>query len=868
MGCYIGVTNRLGYFSKDVDDEMQMEAPPGFSRSLKGNRESRSIRHPAVTSSSFTIDRKNAEDIVIKAGSYYPRRGDEAEKWEMPVTCHMFMYVLKDAERVWRERESVRAFITRYTDEIAQSTRLNEDQRIAGFVLGLKIKLLVKFISTDHLESYDSLMENTYEWLQAEETTFEGRPITSMDNNHIDKTHKGRLWEGSGKNNRANNEIDLALIRSPIMGFCRTLRSVLRESLSQKGRNMEAYVDDMVIKGMDKEDMLIFDRLGIINKCSFGIEEGKFLGHILSKHGIKDNTAKLKALTNIKQPRTIKEVQSLHVLCGLKVLPPSRFLKSLLLLSGKSRAVCIHQMMEGLVRPGDAVRIYPDAVSRVCKEEFFFFSSILARKGSATLKDELPTSTGTPEGLAEKVTAQLPGKGYSELLPRSPQDHQGTRQALRKSELQKDVGHRTKKYLGNIVAGPLLECKPITRSPDTTQRHKERKLLSKTNNADSSNNPISVPFHLCHRGESLRTSIPNDSSHIRPTIEPSMVTSQVVQPNIRRPLQLLNSISESPVEGCLKRKSPPSSSRDAFSRYPELCGRNVLAKCSLDITLAVEHPDFKVFEKYSDLCQTNAVTGTSKPSVHVVRDTTVVNSQPNDSSYIRPTIKQSVVTPQVVQPDIRRPLQLLNSISESPVEGIQDSASGCLKRKSSPSSSRDAFSRYSKLCGQNVLAKCSLDTTLAVEHPDFNVFEKYSNLCLTNAVTRTSKPSVHVVRDTSVVNSQHSFSEPLSLNITERDALLDDRTHLNTPIGGVFGLNDGACSSGQSEDSVLFGGIIDNVSKKRQRNAPVIESSIKKPRYTAPRATDRRIANELIISITYKIIGNPRMKIDEDEEEF
>nr|GEY71917.1 DNA helicase [Tanacetum cinerariifolium] len=326
------------------------------------------------------------------------------------------------------------------------------------------------------------------------------------------------------------------------------------------------------------------------------------------------------------------------------------------------------------------------------------------------------------------------------------------------------------------------------------------------------------PFHLCHRDESLRTSIPNDSSHIRPTIEPSVITPQVIQPDICRPLQLLNSSFDSPVEGihdsasgCLKRKSSPSSSRDAFSRYYELCGRNVLTKCSLDITLVVEHPNFNVFEKYSDLCRTNAVTGTSKPSVHVVRDTTV----------------PSVITPQVVQPDIRRPLQLLNSSSDYSVKGIQDSASGCLKRKSPPSNSRDAFSRYSKLYGRNVLAKCSLDITPAVEYPDFNVFEKYSDLYRTNAVTGTSKPSVHVVRDTTVVNSQHS-------------ALLDNITHLNTPIGGVFRLNDGACSSGQSEDSIFFGGIIDNVSKKRQRNTPFVESSSKKPRYTA---TDRRIAN-------------------------
>nr|GEV59843.1 helitron helicase-like domain-containing protein [Tanacetum cinerariifolium] len=251
----------------------------------------------------------------------------------------------------------------------------------------------------------------------------------------------------------------------------------------------------------------------------------------------------------------------------------------------------------------------------------------------------------------------------------------------------------------------------------------KRKLLPKTNNDDSSNNPISVPTHLSHRDESLRTFVPNDSSHVCPTIE------------------------------------------------------------------------------------------------------------------------LSVITPEVVQPDIHRPLQLLNSISESPVEGIRDSASRCVKRKSPFFSSPDAFTRYSELCGRNVLAKSSLDISPAVKHPDFN------------------------------------SSEPLRLNITETDGLLDDRTHLNTPITGVFRLNDGASSFGQAEgfillllstlcaddsmqslisffscgvcalffwvftNSILFDGIIDNVSKKTQRTAPVVESSSKTPRYTARKATDSWIAN-------------------------
>ncbi|GJX28519.1 reverse transcriptase domain-containing protein [Tanacetum coccineum] len=71
----------------------------------------------------------------------------------------------------------------------------------------------------------------------------------------------------------------------------------------QIGRNLEAYVDDMVIKSTSEEDMLAdiketFLRFRLINmklnpkKCSFGIEEGPFLGHLITKQGIRANPSK------------------------------------------------------------------------------------------------------------------------------------------------------------------------------------------------------------------------------------------------------------------------------------------------------------------------------------------------------------------------------------------------------------------------------------------------------------------------------------------------------------------------------------------------------------------------------------------------
>ncbi|GJR30592.1 reverse transcriptase domain-containing protein [Tanacetum coccineum] len=83
--------------------------------------------------------------------------------------------------------------------------------------------------------------------------------------------------------------------------------------------NLEAYVDDMVIKSTSEEGMLsdiqeTFERFWSINmklnpkKCSFGVEEGPFLGHLITKQGIKANPSKIKAVTELEQPRALKDI--------------------------------------------------------------------------------------------------------------------------------------------------------------------------------------------------------------------------------------------------------------------------------------------------------------------------------------------------------------------------------------------------------------------------------------------------------------------------------------------------------------------------------------------------------------------------------
>ncbi|GJX88517.1 reverse transcriptase domain-containing protein [Tanacetum coccineum] len=101
----------------------------------------------------------------------------------------------------------------------------------------------------------------------------------------------------------------------------------------QIGRNLEAYVDDMVIKSMSEEEMLAdiketFEKFLSINmklnpkKCSFGVEEVPFLGHLITKQGIRANPSKEKAITDVEQPKTLTDIQSLNG----KIAALSRFL--------------------------------------------------------------------------------------------------------------------------------------------------------------------------------------------------------------------------------------------------------------------------------------------------------------------------------------------------------------------------------------------------------------------------------------------------------------------------------------------------------------------------------------------------------------
>ena len=85
-------------------------------------------------------------------------------------------------------------------------------------------------------------------------------------------------------------------------------------------RDVEVYVDDMIVKSQDRADHLaalqrFFERIRQFRlrlnpeMCTFGVTSRKLLGHIVSERGIEVDPKKIKAILDMPAPRTKKEIR-------------------------------------------------------------------------------------------------------------------------------------------------------------------------------------------------------------------------------------------------------------------------------------------------------------------------------------------------------------------------------------------------------------------------------------------------------------------------------------------------------------------------------------------------------------------------------
>ena len=90
----------------------------------------------------------------------------------------------------------------------------------------------------------------------------------------------------------------------------------------QLGKNIEVYIDDMVVKSklVSEHAMDLTSIFEILrehklrlnaSKCSFGLGSGKFLGYMVTHRGIEVNSDQIKVINNLQPPRNPKEIQKL-----------------------------------------------------------------------------------------------------------------------------------------------------------------------------------------------------------------------------------------------------------------------------------------------------------------------------------------------------------------------------------------------------------------------------------------------------------------------------------------------------------------------------------------------------------------------------
>ena len=90
----------------------------------------------------------------------------------------------------------------------------------------------------------------------------------------------------------------------------------------QIDRNAEAYIDDMVVKTKTADNLIadLEETFANLNKyrwklnpskCVFGVPSGILLGYIVSARGIEPNPDKVSAITSMKRPTCVKDIQKL-----------------------------------------------------------------------------------------------------------------------------------------------------------------------------------------------------------------------------------------------------------------------------------------------------------------------------------------------------------------------------------------------------------------------------------------------------------------------------------------------------------------------------------------------------------------------------
>src|SRR3954465_8136070 len=140
----------------------------------------------------------------------------------------------------------------------------------------------------------------------------------------------------------------------------------------QIGRNVEVYVDDMLVKSTKENDHVkdlretfkVQKRYNMklnLQKCVFGVTAGKFLGFMVTNRGIEANPDKIKAILDLEEPKTLHDIQKLNG----KLAALSRFLAK-----GAERSLPFLKLLKGVSSTKKVTKARPVTWDDECKRTF------------------------------------------------------------------------------------------------------------------------------------------------------------------------------------------------------------------------------------------------------------------------------------------------------------------------------------------------------------------------------------------------------------------------------------------------------------------------------------------------------------------
>ncbi|GJR08237.1 hypothetical protein Tco_0790889 [Tanacetum coccineum] len=276
--CNNDLRTKLEYFSKDYNEEREMELRPKPTGAATpplrvASPRIRSWGKEKWGSKELRVEGKAGLKGILKGKAFRrSTQGKWRSKCESPSTFSSPFRERREWStfavffdfRLWRsymDAKMVNAgslpYVYIYSKTLSeyggtvkkQILGLHEEQQILGFVHGLRTKRLVEHLSTDLPSTYKGLTEKTYTWVEAREVATNG---ASSDQRDSFKKSKKSSWD----NNRGHKNKDrFSPYRGPNHGLLPSMSKSPKEILAMEkaARSFEPPPKMFGMKGIKKE---------------------------------------------------------------------------------------------------------------------------------------------------------------------------------------------------------------------------------------------------------------------------------------------------------------------------------------------------------------------------------------------------------------------------------------------------------------------------------------------------------------------------------------------------------------------------------------------------------------------------------------